>query len=410
MKTPLTSMMLTTLIVLLITTAPVLPASAADHTVGRGGTYATINKAVSAANPGDTIIVAPGTYVENVLVNKPLTIRSSHGAPLTTIQAAVPGKDVFLLTGTDIRVDGFTIVGQMGGSGVKLDHASQCVITNNLVYGNIRGVLLYSTTRSEVSNNNVSNNGYGVYLDGSSDNTVTNNVAMYEKGFGMYLGDGIFMNGSPHNTVTRNVLSYNHMFGISLWDSTENAILGNVINANEQFGVRLRSSSGNTLAFNTISATAQDGIYIGYSSGNKIYCNNFVSNPNNINNPQGNIFGSPQRLAYTYNGQDYVGYMGNYYSDYRGTDREGNGIGDTVYPIGDSYPLVKPVAQYEPIRSEPTSTQTSTANSTDTNHNSSTQSDQHAESTAKVPGFEIGYAILGATMAALIVLKRGHLW
>ena len=85
----------------------------------------------------------------------------------------------------------------------------------------------------------------------------------------------------------------------------------------------------------------QDGIYIGYSSGNKIYCNNFVSNPNNINNPQGNIFDSPQRLAYTYDGQDHVGYMGNYYSDYRGTDREGNGIGDTVYPIGDRYPLVK---------------------------------------------------------------------
>ena len=241
MKTLLTSIMLATLIVLLITTAPVLPASAADREVGRGGTYPTIHQAVSAANPGDTVIVAPGTYIENVLVDKPVTIRSSHGAPLTTIQAAVPGKDVFLLTGTDIRVDGFTIVGQMGGSGVKLDHASQCIVTNNLAYGNIRGVYLYSTTRSEVSNNNVSNNGYGVYLDGSSDNTVSNNVAMYEKGFGMYLGDGIFMNGSPHNTVTRNVLSNNHMFGISLWDSTENAILGNVINANEQFGVRLRT-------------------------------------------------------------------------------------------------------------------------------------------------------------------------
>ena len=181
MKTLLASITLATLIVVLITTAPVLPASAADLTVGRGGTYPTIHQAVSAANPGDTIIVAPGTYVENVLVNKPLTIRSSQGAPLTTIQAAVPGKDVFLLTGTDIRVNGFTIVGQMGGSGVKLDHASQCVVTNNLVYGNVRGVYLYSTTRSEVSNNNVSNNGYGVYLDGSSNNTVSNNVAMYRK-------------------------------------------------------------------------------------------------------------------------------------------------------------------------------------------------------------------------------------
>jgi len=331
-KKPIISALLATIIILSATAALVLPTRATDLTVAREGGYRTIHEAVSAANPGDTITVSPGTFVENVLVDKPLTIRSSSGASLTTVQAAVPGKDVFLLTGTDVRIEGLTIVGKLGGSGIKLDHASGCVVSNNIVYNNIRGVYLCGATNSDVSDNNVSNNGYGVYLDGSSDNIVLNNVAMYEKGMpdGSALGDGIFMNRSPHNMIAQNVLSNNHMFGISLWSSAENTIQGNAISANGRFGIRLRSSSNNTLILNTIRATTQDGIYIGYSRGNKICLNNFMNNPNNINNPQGNIIDSPQLLAYTYNGRDCVGHMGNYYSDYRGTDRNGNGIGDVV--------------------------------------------------------------------------------
>jgi len=49
--------------------------------------YPTIQAAVDAANPGDTIIVQDGTYVENVGVNKNhLIIRSENEAEATIIQ------------------------------------------------------------------------------------------------------------------------------------------------------------------------------------------------------------------------------------------------------------------------------------------------------------------------------------
>lgn len=51
--------------------------------------YSTISAAVVAASPGDTINVCPGTYTENVTINKStLTIKSTGGASVTTVNAA----------------------------------------------------------------------------------------------------------------------------------------------------------------------------------------------------------------------------------------------------------------------------------------------------------------------------------
>ena len=47
--------------------------------------YPTIQSAINAANNGDTVLVSPGTYVENINFNgKAITVTSSSG-PVTTI-------------------------------------------------------------------------------------------------------------------------------------------------------------------------------------------------------------------------------------------------------------------------------------------------------------------------------------
>jgi pectin methylesterase-like acyl-CoA thioesterase len=50
-------------------------AGASPRTVYVPDDYPTIQATVNAASPGDTIIVYPGTYTENVDVNKSLTIK-----------------------------------------------------------------------------------------------------------------------------------------------------------------------------------------------------------------------------------------------------------------------------------------------------------------------------------------------
>jgi parallel beta-helix repeat protein len=311
----------------------VIPASAGEITVGTGQ-YTTIQAAVNAAQPGDTILIPPGTYSENVLVNKSLIIKSSGGADTTTVKAAVPSSDVFLLSGSGIRVEGLTLTG--GRAGVEFSGASQSSVTDIIAHDNEYAVLIEHAANNKVSASNLSNNGYGIYLDGSSGNTFSGNVATYEKGNGNALGDGIYMRESNSNAIVQNVLSNNHVYGI---------------NANEEFAVRLRDdSNNNTFTFNTFSGNAKLAVYSGYSSGNRFYLNNFVNNPATIASPEGNLVNSTEKYTYTYNGGTYSSYVGNYYSDYKGADSDGNGIGDSPSTTGDTYPLVHPVGQYGAIQ------------------------------------------------------------
>lgn len=93
--------------------------------------YTTIQDAVDAASPGDVIKVCPGTYAENVAVNKPVSILGPHagncpGSSLDRGDEAVVVPDlassaldgiVFYVTADDVTIKGLTIDGDNGVSG-----------------------------------------------------------------------------------------------------------------------------------------------------------------------------------------------------------------------------------------------------------------------------------------------------
>ena len=97
------------------------------------GDFPTIQAAIEAADGGDEIVVAPGTYFEMIdLLGKPITLRSSRGAEVTSIDGQELGRVVTCIggEGTETVLDGFTISGGQAenGGGMFCNGASPTVL------------------------------------------------------------------------------------------------------------------------------------------------------------------------------------------------------------------------------------------------------------------------------------------
>ena len=120
--------------------SPAAVGPAPGTSCGNAG-YAAIQAAINAASAGDTVSVCPGTYVENIAINKPnLTVSSTGGYGVTVIRAAVVNS-VVTVTGVNAAVTGFTLVPV--GSTAKYDIGVNVAIGGNasteIAYNYVRG-------------------------------------------------------------------------------------------------------------------------------------------------------------------------------------------------------------------------------------------------------------------------------
>jgi len=96
---------------LLISTAAI-----AQNTINVPADQPTIQAAINAAQNGDTVLVAPGTYSENInFVGKAVTVTSSGGRTVTTIDGHQAGTVVTFGTneGQNSVLSGFTITNEL---------------------------------------------------------------------------------------------------------------------------------------------------------------------------------------------------------------------------------------------------------------------------------------------------------
>ena len=252
------------------------------------GNYSKIQDAIDNASDGDTVFVYDDSapYYENIAITVSIHLIGEN-RNTTSIEGGNHAVSIF--------VDGVTV------SGFRISNVGD--------FWNCCG--FYVTSQG----NNISNN------------NIVNNLRM----------NGIFLDCASYNTIYGNLIENNNYHGIRLEYASHNKIVNNSIVNNRGYGIYLWESGDNLLIRNTVKQSFWDGLMLGDNcESNTIFHNNFIDNPENAYDETGNTWDN--------------GSSGNYWSDYNGSDTDGDGIGDSPYQIPgnksqDMYPLMKPYGE-----------------------------------------------------------------
>jgi len=300
-------------LILLLAAAPFL---SAQNVINVPANQPTIQAAINAANNSDTVLVAPGTYYENInFMGKAITVTSSGGPSATTIDGGAKGSVVTFSSGetANAQLSGITITNglQNGswGAGIYISGASPA-ITGNVITGNHAavGIGIYVGSGSPlIQNNTITANdqkgagsggegGGGILVSGSSTNpatpqiignTITNNsVAGGGNGGGISID--YFSSPLVQGNLIQGNTAYNNGGGISVQSYNSPIVVQNVIVNNSVLGyysgggiwASVNNSpeifTNNTVAGNTTAFNFTSGIYVSGFAQNATFTNNIV--------------------------------------------------------------------------------------------------------------------------------------
>ncbi len=260
--------------------------------------YATIQKGIDQASPGDNVIVADGTYTgfgnkELNFKGKDIIVESRNGKELTEIDCEGSGRGFYLhqkeTSAAVIR--GFTIKNGSPddgyGGGISCNDASPTIednlITENSANDDGGGISCTNSASPVIKANTITNNvatrdGGGIHLDSTSFVEIRNNII--SENLGNRFGGGVHCRTSSSividgNTISDNDTSYPHGGGGGIYYSsssgeveiTNNTISGNSGRA-QGGGIRITitGSAGGVIERNTINGNSTE------TDGGGIYC------------------------------------------------------------------------------------------------------------------------------------------
>ncbi len=244
------------------------------------------------------MLVAPGTYTENInFGGRAIIVTSSGGPSVTFIDGGANGSVVTFNTGETIKsqLSGFTIhnglQNGLSGGGISITAASP-TITGNVITGNHAAV------------------GIGIYVNGGSPVITTNTIRGNNQtgaGDGGQGGGGILVSGNNStpgnpqiigNTITNNsVAAGGNGGGISITYLSSPLIQGNLIQGNTAYngggGISSQSYSSPVVVENVIASNSslaggsEGGLWVSSGSLPQTFINNTIVSNTALDNTSG---------------------------------------------------------------------------------------------------------------------------
>jgi len=223
----------------------------------------SIQAGINAANTGDMVVVAPGTYTENInFMGKAITVRSSGGSKVTIIDGGGVASVVKFSSGETLKsvLRGFTIThgfASFGGGGIEISSSSPTIMQN-------------------VIKNNSACNGDGIEVSFGSPLIASNTIVGNKQSgcSGGIGGGGISIGGAASARVIGNLIQNNNAGdgigggGISLFAAGTPVIMNNIFRGNTNV-----STGGAISMYNFSDAIVVQNLFIQNSSpqGGAIY-------------------------------------------------------------------------------------------------------------------------------------------
>ena len=312
--------------------------------------YPTIQAAIDSTVDGDTVLVSPGTYVENIdFLGKAITVASTDGPDATVIDGAQNGSVVKFVTdeGSDSVLEGFTITNGSGtygdfygymayqGGGIHCDKASPTITSNHIEWNEVDvggGIHCKNGSAPHIAGNRICNNtafmvGGGLAAVSNCAGAITDNVISFniahvssggicltvycspsvsgnliEGNFASGPGAGIYCHSRSSPVIANNYFVENQATeaggGISCWGTSNPEIVNNTLFQNQAGtyggGICCRDSSSPVITNNTImeNEASTSGGGLGCLSNSFPVVKNTISREN-ISPVSPEIYGEP---------------------------------------------------------------------------------------------------------------------
>lgn len=223
--------------------------------------YSTIQAAVNAATPGDLILIAPGTYRENLTVRKSIELRGAGPGAIVDGSRSRSAPTILIQRTHDVVIQNLEITG--GRRGIQVERSRDVIIRENLIQKNRRqGILITENSQgTQIIENSILDTapdegnvlGNGIILNGDKDARVLNNIIARSAWSGLRLLSSVAQ-------IEQNSFEENQYYGIEIWPNwvdspdvpSQAIVLHNTLKNNTRAGIFITEESVAEIRSNAI--------------------------------------------------------------------------------------------------------------------------------------------------------------